>query len=187
MVITSKNPVKAVLSLVFTFVATAAVWLMAKAEFLALVLIVVYVGAVMVLFLFVVMMLDIKQASSKASFVKYWPIALIFGTLISAILLYVFMDIPILWDTPHSASAIPKDFSNISSIGMKLFSEFVYPFEVAGVILLTAMIAAICLVNKKVRAGTRAQIPAKQISTDPKDRLTLLKTIPHDKSKGRKK
>ncbi|MDF2691126.1 MAG: NADH:ubiquinone oxidoreductase subunit 6 [Gammaproteobacteria bacterium] len=175
MVITSRNPVQAVLSLVSCFVAAAALWLLIEAEFLALVLIVVYVGAVMVLFLFVVMMLDIDIAEIKASFVRYWPVAAVAGLGIIAVLVWAvgpghfgpnYFPAP----QPHSA-----DYSNIQELGMSLFTNYLYPFELAAVILLAAMVAAITLTFRGHRSGTKSQIPSKQVAVKAQDRLRIIK------------
>jgi NADH-quinone oxidoreductase subunit J len=175
MVISSKNPVRAVLSLVSAFVSAAALWMLLEAEFLSLVLVVVYVGAVMVLFLFVVMMLDVDVAELKASFVRYWPVAVVAGAGIIAILVWAvgpghfgpnYFPAP----APHAG-----DYSNIQELGMSLFSNYLYPFEIAAAILLAAMIAAITLTFRGHRPGTKSQIPSKQVAVQAKDRLTIVK------------
>lgn len=175
MVITSRNPVRAVLSLVVTFVSMACIWMLMEAEFLALALIVVYVGAVMVLFLFVVMMLDIDKAEIKASFVRYWPLAAVMGIGVIAIVIWAvgpghfslnYFPAP----APHAA-----DYSNVSELGMALFTNYLYPFELAAVLLLAAMIAAITLTFRGHRLGTKAQIPSKQVAVKASDRLQIVK------------
>jgi NADH-quinone oxidoreductase subunit J len=174
-VITSRHPVRAVLFLVFTFVASSAVWLTLQAEFLALVLIVVYVGAVMVLFLFVVMMLNVQQEARKAAFVSYWPIALVTGLLIVGLLAAMIGQHRfglILYPMPAMA---PAHYSNIAALGIVLFTKFVYPFEVAGVLLLAAMIAAITLTFRGRRDTTKAQMIHRQIKVKPEDRLRIVK------------
>jgi len=182
MVITSRNPVRAVLSLVATFVSAACLWMLIEAEFLALALIVVYVGAVMVLFLFVVMMLDIDTAELKASFVRHWPVAAVMGTGVIAILIWAvgpghfglnYIPSP----APHATG-----YSNISELGMSLFSNYLYPFELAAVLLMAAMIAAITLTFRGHRSGTKAQIPSKQVAVQAKDRLHIVK-MPAEKPK----
>ncbi len=174
-VIMSRNPVHSVLSLVFCFVATAVLWLLLDAEFLAWVLIVVYVGAVMVLFLFVVMMLDIKVATRKASFVRYWPLAAICG------LLVLWMLIKVMGPSTFGLTRVPVPapsalgYSNIKHLGLALFTNYVYPFELAAVLLLAAMIAAITLTHRGRRGGAKAQKPADQIRVKAKDRITVVK------------
>ncbi|MDO8954077.1 MAG: NADH-quinone oxidoreductase subunit J [Gammaproteobacteria bacterium] len=184
MVITSRNPVRAVLSLVAAFVSAACIWMLMEAEFLALVLIVVYVGAVLVLFLFVVMMLDIEVAEIKASFVRYWPLAAVIGVGMTAIIIWAvgpghfglnYFPAP----APHAA-----DYSNIQEVGMALFTNYLYPFELAAVLLLAAMIAAITLTFRGHRSGTRAQIVSKQVAVQSKDRLTIVKMAPSLKTEA---
>ena len=175
LVITASHPVKAVLSLVMTFVAAACTWLLVHAEFLALILIVVYVGAVMVLFLFVVMMLDVDQAKQQRQVVRYWPLALLVAGGITALLIVAV--------GPHhfGLSQYPQPpapsahFSTIKQLGGALYSHYLYPFELAAVILLAAMVSAIALTFRGRRQGTRAQIPARQIAVDPKSRLSVVK------------
>lgn len=174
-VIISRNPVRAVLSLVFCFVATAVLWLLLEAEFLALVLIVVYVGAVMVLFLFVVMMLDIKTATRKASFVLYWPVAGICGILILLMLIRVLGPNTFGLEHVPPPSSLPLDYSSIKALGYALFTDYVYPFELAAVLLLAAMVAAITLTHRGRRGGAKVQKAAEQIHVKAKDRLTVVK------------
>jgi len=176
MVVTAKNPVKAVLSLIFTFVSCSIVWLMLHAEFLSVTLILVYVGAVTVLFLFVVMMLDIKSATLKSSLIKFYPlvmlvpIALVFS-LVQGLAPFK-LDVN---EAPLPPGVIYNlDYSNVKAIGEILFTDYLFHFEVAGIILLSAMVAAIALVF----AGPRKRLTQNaftQISTEPQDRLKLIK------------
>ncbi|MDF2529322.1 MAG: NADH:ubiquinone oxidoreductase subunit 6 [Gammaproteobacteria bacterium] len=175
MVITSRNPVRAVLSLVSAFVSAAALWMLIEAEFLSLVLIVVYVGAVMVLFLFVVMMLDIEVAELKASFVRYWPVAAVAGIGIIAILIWAVGPGHFGPNQFPAPAAHAVDYSNIQELGMSLFTNYLYPFELSAVILLSAMVAAITLTFRGHRSGTKSQIVSKQIAVRSKDRLTIVK------------
>lgn len=174
-VIIARNPVRSVLSLVFCFFFTAVLWLLMEAEFLALVLIVVYVGAVMVLFLFVVMMLDIQVASRKASFVAYWPLAAVCGALILIMLIWALgSQDPLIFHmtppTPHAAN-----YSNLSEVGLAIFKNHLYPFELAAVLLLAAMISAIALTHRGRRTGAKMQNPAAQVQVKAKDRLQIIK------------
>jgi NADH-quinone oxidoreductase subunit J len=175
MVITSKHPVRAVLSLVLTFFAMACVWLILQVEFLALVLIVVYVGAVMVLFLFVVMMLDIQPETLKAGFVRYWPLAAVIGVLLAVMLIWnVGFEHFGLKEVPAPA-AEPVDYSSIQNLGMALFTDYLYPFELAAALLLAAMIAAITLTFRGHHRGGKIQNIKEQLAADPKARLKIVK------------
>ena len=173
-VIISRNPVRAVLSLVVAFVSTACLWMLLEVEFLALALIVIYVGAVMVLFLFVVMMLNIGPAERRASFVPYWPAALILGILFIALLTIA------LGPQHFGLSQYPApahelaNYSNIKALGMELYTDYIYPFEIAAVLLLAAMIAAIALTHRAKQVDTKTQKPSDQINTRASDRLQLI-------------
>jgi len=166
MVITSRNPVRAVLSLVMTFVGAAAIWMLMQVEFLSLVLIVVYVGAVMVLFLFVVMMIDVKTAVLEAKLVRYWPVAAIVGA--GVIFMLVSMVSPVHYGLDKVAAPAPHlaSYSNIKALGNVLFTRFLYPFEIAAMILLAAMVAAITLTFRGRRPGVKGMSPNKQIKAD---------------------
>lgn len=146
-VITARNPVHAALFLVLAFFSAAATWLLLQAEFLAIALILVYVGAVMVLFLFVVMMLDINIAKLREGFIRYLPVGILVGLLIlvEMVLVVRTMTAPLLTAAP--VSAVP----NIEAIGQVLYSIYIYPFELAAVILLVAMVAAIALTMRPKR------------------------------------
>lgn len=173
MVITVRNPVKSALYLVLTFFSVAAVWLILEAEFLAIVLVLVYVGAVMVLFLFVVMMLDINLARLKEGFINYLPIGI--GVAITlAVMLFTVVggDHFDLYNVP-APQAKGADYSNTIELGMVLYTQYVFPFEVAAVILLVAIIAAIVLTLRR-RPNTRYQHPEKQVSVQKKDRLRVI-------------
>ncbi len=173
-VISVRNPVHAVLLLVLTFFTSACIWLLAEAEFLAIVLVLVYVGAVMVLFLFVVMMLDIRTAPLREGFIRYLPVGLFVAALMAVQMLTVLtvkgvfeMDAP-----PEPAAA--AGMHNTEWLGRALFSDYIYPFEIAGVILTVAIIAAITLTLRK-REGTRKQDPARQVQVRKSDRLRVVK------------
>ena len=182
MVITSRNPVRAVLSLVMTFVGAAIVWMLLQVEFLSLALIVVYVGAVMVLFLFVVMMIDVNAAEIKMGMVRYWPIAVIIGLMVIVMLVWV------VGPQHYGLQVVPApkmhaaDYSNIKALGNSLFTYFLYPFQLAAVILLAAMIVAITLTFRGRRPGVKGFQPHKQIKANPNRRVRLTKM-----NKGSKK
>ncbi len=174
MVVVSRNSVHSALFLVLAFFASAAVWLLLEAEFLALVLIIVYVGAVMTLFLFVVMMLDIDTAALKSGFVKYLPFGLFFlAVVLGLMLLAIGHQYFNLEQFPIPAEA-SDTFSNIKSLGAVLYTEYVYPFEIAGVLLLVSIIAAIALTLRGPQARLSQSIPT-QLSADKASRLRVVK------------
>lgn len=162
MVITRRNPVHAVLFLVLAFFSSAGLWLLLEAEFLAITLVLVYVGAVMVLFLFVVMMLDIELAMVRAQFIKFLPV----GLLIAAVMLVEIVMVvgPANFGLQEFAKPMPQpaDYSNTAELGALLYTVYLYPFEIAAVILLVAIVAAIGLTLRR-RPETKYQDPAKQV------------------------
>ena len=174
MVVTIRNPVKAALFLVLAFVSAASLWMLLEAEFLAIVLVLVYVGAVMVLFLFVVMMIDVNLAELRQGFGDYLPL----GGLV-AVLMVVEMAIAVgpaqfgLHKVPVPAAA-GSHYSNTRVLGGLLYTVYVYPFEIAAVILLVAIIAAIALTMRR-RPGTKYQNPAQQVNVQARDRLRIVK------------
>lgn len=172
-VITVRNPVHAVLFLILAFFNSAALWLLLEAEFLAITLILVYVGAVMVLFLFVVMMLDINVAPLREGFIKYLPVGV--GV---AVIIVIEMSVVLKADffVENFASPVPHpaDYSNTKELGEVLYTFYVYPFEIAAAILLVAIIAAISLTMRR-RPGAKTQNPGQQVSVDRKDRVRLVK------------
>jgi NADH-quinone oxidoreductase subunit J len=174
-VITVRNPVFAALFLVLTFFTAAAIWMLLEAEFLAIVLVVVYVGAVMVLFLFVVMMLDINIDTLKEGFIRYLPVALVVAVAMAAEMLMV------IWSKGRfgvEAFPVPPPnpvgHSNTQALGELLYTNYLLPFEVAGVILLVAMIAAIALTLRK-RTGIKTQDPARQVRARRDESVRLVK------------
>ncbi len=176
-VISSKNSVKAVLFLVLCFVAMAGLWMLLEAEFLAIALVLVYVGAVMVLFLFVVMMLDVDFAALKQGFNRRFGLLLVFAALVIWTLLKMIDLLPFEAESvpmpePHSA-----DYKNVSEIGAILYTDYVIAFELAAVILLVAMIAAISLTFRGKRER-KSQDVAKQLKVSKSDRLKILKIDP---------
>lgn len=174
-VITARNPVHAALYLVLAFFQASAVWILLKAEFLAITLVLVYVGAVMVLFLFVVMMLDINIDSVRKGFWKHFPLAGSVGAIIALEMSYVLMGG--FREPPKVATAagqIGAQVSNTKELGKLLYSEYLYPLEVAAVILLVAIIAAIAL-TLRARKDSKYQNPSEQIRVKRADRVSLVK------------
>jgi NADH-quinone oxidoreductase subunit J len=170
-VILSRNPVKSVLSLVLCFFSTAVLWMLCESEFLSIVLILVYVGAVMVLFLFVVMMLDIKISFLKEGFVKYLPLGVSIGVLFVLGIVY-----SITYNTIISCktfASYPEGYNNVKTLGEVLFTEYIYPFEVSGIILLVAMIAAISLTFRGTQTRKHQDV-TKQIKTKAQERIKLV-------------
>ena len=177
-VVTSKNPVHSALFLVLTFFSCSAIWLMLEAEFLAITLVLVYVGAVMVLFLFVVMMLDINVAKMREGFVSYLPVGALFAVLMLAIMVYVVGPVgPEVMNTALLDNAVKHaaDYSNTEALGEILYTDYVLAFEIAAVILLVAIIAAISLTLRR-RPKTKYQTPANQIKVKRDDRLKIIKS-----------
>lgn len=188
-VITQNNPVRCVLFLVFAFFTSSILWMLVNAEFLALILVLVYVGAVMTLFLFVVMMLNIDIESMKKHFIRYLPFGLIGAALLTALL---YMAIPLnSYQTDEKLSVAisqavssdhmpdenvteQKSLSNTEALGMVLYTDYIFAFELAAVILLVAIIAAITLVHRHPIRSKRQSV-VQQIMTRSEDRVTLIK------------
>jgi NADH-quinone oxidoreductase subunit J len=168
-VVTTRNPVHAALWLVLCFFTAAGVWLLLQAEFLAIALVLVYVGAVTVLFLFVVMMLDINFDSLRTSFRSYIPVGATVGLLVLLEMALVIVGTRIAVDVAPPAPA----GSNTSALGRLIYVDYVYPFEIAAVILLVAIIAAIALTHRK-RRESKYQNPALQVKVRRQDRIRLL-------------
>ncbi|MBT8084735.1 MAG: NADH-quinone oxidoreductase subunit J [Woeseia sp.] len=181
-VIFSKNPVHAVMFLVLAFFQSAVLWLLAEAEFLAIVLVLVYVGAVMVLFLFVVMMLDINVEEVRGGFTRYAGLGLaVAGLMVFELMNLVWMKSEgVLGD--NSFAATPEGYSNTKALGAVLYTEHVYAFEIAAVILLLAIVAAITLTMRK-RPGLKLQNIAKQVAVKSTDRVRLVKGMDTEGSK----
>ena len=173
-VVFSRNPVHSVMFLVLTFFQSACLWLMAEAEFLAIVLVLVYVGAVMVLFLFVVMMLDVNIEAAKRGIARYAWLG------IGVALLMVIELIQLIWLRSQGVAstggfaATPEGYSNTKALGAVLYTEHVYAFEIAAVILLLAIVAAITLTMRK-RPGIKTQDIAAQVAVRAKDRVRVVK------------
>jgi len=174
-VITARNPVHAALFLVLAFFTASAIWLLLRAEFLALTLIVVYVGAVMVLFLFVVMMLDINLERLREGFWQYLPLGALVGVLMAAEMTAVLYG---RWSgLLVPPKALPAGYSNTKELGRLIYTDYVLAFEIAAVILLVAIIAAIALTLRQ-RKDTKSQDPAAQVRVRRADRVRLVSMAP---------
>jgi NADH-quinone oxidoreductase subunit J len=179
-VITARNPVYAALYLVLAFFQASAVWLLLKAEFLAIALVLVYVGAVMVLFLFVVMMLDINVDALRAGFWKHFPVAATVGVLIALEMAAVLMGGFRLGEEPRSVPAVVQgatQYSNTKELGKLLYTQYLYPLEIAAVLLLVAIIAAIALTLRQ-RKDTKHTNSSDQVRVRARDRLQIIKQAP---------
>ena len=172
-VIVSRNPVYSALSLVLCFVTSAAIWLLIEAEFLAIVLVLVYVGAVMVLFLFVVMMLDINLEQLRAGFTRFawlgWIMAGVIVLEIAGVVLTDRLGI----DVTRGAAALPASYSNTQELGALLYSKYAYPFEIAAMVLLVAIVAAIALTLRH-RPNLKAQDIGRQVAARASERVRLV-------------
>lgn len=176
-VITARNPVYAALYLVLAFFQASAIWLLLKAEFLAISLVLVYVGAVMVLFLFVVMMLDVNLDSIRRGFWKHFPLAGGVGVVIALQMSYVLLGGFRPSEQPRSNAALElatSEVSNTKELGKLLYTEYLYPLEIAAVILLVAIIAAIALTLRQRKDSKHAN-PADQVRVKARDRMTVVK------------
>lgn len=180
MVISAKNPVHSVLYLILAFFNSAALFVLLGAEFIAMILVVVYVGAVAVLFLFVVMMLDINFAELRQGFLQYLPI----GGLIGLILLIELILVVSGWALSPEAiqvgsqiSPVVSDLTNTEQLGRIIYTDYAYLFQIAGMILLVAMIGAIVLTNRS-RPGVRKQNIARQVYRRPEDSMAVRKVEP---------
>jgi NADH-quinone oxidoreductase subunit J len=181
MVVTARNPVKAALFLVLTFFSAAGLWMLLQAEFLSIVLVLVYVGAVMVLFLFVVMMLDVNLVRLREGFGEYLP----FGGIV-AVLLMIEMGV-IVASGPFSSGKLPEPaahaagYSNTRELGRLIYTQYAYAFEIAAVILLVAIVAAIALTMRR-RKDSKYQDPARQVEVNSADRVRIVKMRAEKKS-----
>ena len=172
-VILRRNPVVAVLHLVLAFASCAPLWLMLEAEFLAMSLILVYVGAVMVLFLFVIMMLESNLARLRQVFTGKTPVALALAAGLITLMLWTFTGAEPLADAERIRPQQIEGYSNTYELGWTLFERYVYPFELAGIVLLLAIVAAIYL-NLRRRPDVRRQRPEQQIRASREERLRLV-------------
>jgi NADH-quinone oxidoreductase subunit J len=173
-VVLARNPVHAALSLVLAFVNSAALWLLVDAEFLGIVLVLVYVGAVMVLFLFVVMMLDINVAQLREGFTRYAPLGALVALFMIGEISYVVWFRHLGVDIPASVPSLPAGFSNTKALGAVLYTDYMLPFELAAVVLLVAIVAAITLTMRR-RPGLKQQDVAAQVAVRREDRVRLVK------------
>jgi NADH-quinone oxidoreductase subunit J len=173
-VITARNPVHAALALVLAFFSAAGLWMLLEAEFLAITLVLVYIGAVMVLFLFVVMMLDINLEELRKGFWSYLPAGILVAGLMVVEMVMVLggKNLDLGTPAPH-----PADYSNIKELGRLLYTDYVYPFELAAVLLLVAMVAAIALTHRK-RGDTKQMNPADQVKVKRADRIRMVSMRP---------
>ena len=170
LVITARNPVHGVLFLVLAFFTAAGIWLLLRAEFLAIALVVVYVGAVMVLFLFVVMMLDINLERVREGFWRNLPLALIVGGIMVFEMVAVLLNR--IYGTRPLVTPVPADYSNTKELGRVLYTH-AFAFEIAAVLLLVAIIAAIALTVRR-RKDSRSQDPSAQVKVRREDRVRLV-------------
>jgi len=175
-VISVRNPVYAVLCLILTFFSVACVWLLVGAEFLGVALVLVYVGAVMVLFLFVVMMLDIDTSNLREGWVRYLPIGLaVAGLMLVQMLTLIGVKSRMATPFPtDNAAALAADTSNINWLAQSLFTEYLLPFEFAAVILTVAVVAAVMLTLRR-RSGVKTQNPSEQTMVKAHERLRMVK------------
>lgn len=182
-VVTSRNPVHAVLYLMLAFSQASGIWLLLKAEFLAIVLVLVYLGAVMVLFLFVVMMLDINVDSLRQGFWRHFPLALGVGALISLEMAVVLIggfrisQAPAIPEMVVNTAGQMVEYSNTKALGTLLYTKYLYPLEIAAVILLVAMIAAIALTLRQ-RKDSKAINPSIQVKVKARDRVQMVSMAP---------
>ena len=170
-VITARNPVHSALFLVLAFFTSAGLWIQLEAEFLAITLVLVYVGAVMVLFLFVVMMLDINLERVREGFWRNLPLALIVGGIMVFEMVAVLLNR--IYGTRPLATPVPANYSNTKELGRVLYTQYAYAFEIAAVLLLVAIIAAIALTLRR-RKDSRSQDPSAQVRVRREDRVRLV-------------
>lgn len=176
-VITVRHPVHAALFLVLCFFNTAVLWILAGAEFLGIILILIYVGAVLVLLLFVVMMLDVEIEKLREGFVRYAPLGGILALMLVFELVYVFWAYRLGFHGLATVGAVSATHDNTRALGTVLYRRDLYPFELAGMILLVGLIAAILLTLRR-RPGIRSQDPAAQVRVRARDRVTLVSPKP---------
>jgi NADH-quinone oxidoreductase subunit J len=175
-VITARTAVHAALYLVLAFVTASCIWILLKAEFLAIALVLVYVGAVMVLFLFVVMMLDIDVSAMRAGFWKHFPLAAIVGVIIALEMAAVLLGGFDLAEAPAPTAAALK-LGNTKMLGIEMYTIYIYPLQIAAVLLLVAIIAAIALTLRK-RKDSKFINPSEQVRARKADRLRVVKVEP---------
>ena len=181
-VVTVRNPVHAAMCLVLTFFTSAMLWVLLRAEFLGITLVLVYVGAVMVLFLFVVMMLDLNTAPLREGFARYLPVGILVSVIMAAQMIAVLGSRHFGFDRFAPPPAIIEG-SNTEALGRLLYTDYIYPFEIAAVILLVAIVAAIALTHRR-REGLKTQNPGQQALVKKADRLRVIK-MPAESKEGR--
>jgi NADH-quinone oxidoreductase subunit J len=175
-VITSRNPVHAALYLVLAFFQASAIWILLRAEFLAITLVLVYVGAVMVLFLFVVMMLDINLDTLRQGFWKHFPLAATVGVFIALEMAVVLLGGFRTTEIATSAASLGANTSNTKQLGVVLYTQYLYPLEIAATLLLVAIIAAIALTMRE-RKDSKYVDPAEQVRVKATDRMSIVKMV----------
>ncbi|MGA8203730.1 MAG: NADH-quinone oxidoreductase subunit J [Woeseiaceae bacterium] len=173
-VVFARNPVHAVMFLVLAFFQSAMLWILAQAEFLGIVLVLVYVGAVMVLFLFVVMMLDVNVEAVKRSLTRYAPLGIVVALVMAVELVQLIWGRGSVKEAGVAFAPYPEGYSNTRALGSVLYTQHVYAFEIAAVILLLAIVAAITLTMRK-RPGLKVQNIARQVAVRAKDRIRIVK------------
>ncbi|MBR5676132.1 MAG: NADH-quinone oxidoreductase subunit J [Neisseriaceae bacterium] len=173
-VVTAKHPVHAALWLVLTFWTSACTWVLMQAEFLGIVLVLVYVGAVMVLFLFVVMMLNVDIEAMRAGFWRHLPVSLAVGLLMAVVLILVLVSPQTNLAAFGQLQELPADYSSVKALGQVLYTDYLLAFELAAVLLVLGMVAAIALVQRQT-VKPKYIAPADQIAVNPKDRMRLVK------------
>lgn len=178
-VITVRNPVRAALFLVLAFFASAGIWLLLHAEFLAIALVLVYVGAVMVLFLFVVMMLDINVEPLREGFTRhFWA-----GLVVAAATLFIIVMVVVSHPFAPPVAGVESEVGNTAMLGKVLYTDYLYPFEIAAAILLVAMVAAIALTMRPTR-HSKAQRPERQVAVRREDRVRLVQMATENPESG---
>ena len=181
-VITARNPVHAALFLVLAFCSMAGIWLLLDAEFLAMTLILVYVGAVMVLFLFVVMMLDIDLVQLREGFWRWFPFGLLLAAIMVGEMIWVLGSRLTAEGGVNTVVKHAGDYSNTKELGRLIYTVYVYPFELAAVLLLIAMVAAIALTLRR-RKDTKTQVVSQQVAVKREDRVRIV-SVPAESKPG---
>lgn len=178
LVIALRNPVQSALSLVLCFFASAILWLLLQAEFLALILVLVYVGAVMTLFLFVIMMLELDKVILQRAFAKYLPVGLLVTATLAGLIIYALHASPV---QTGAVATTMAPISNTKELGLVLYTQYGYAFEIAAVLLLIAIIAAISLAFRGKQSASKTQEPTQQINIKRSDRVRLIKMAAESK------